>query len=121
MMRHFDFLPTQFGKMEAQESDFDAPTETMTNIIPLLYQSGYLTIKDYDGMFGMYTLDIPNREVELGLMKSFIPYYVNPDTRRVNVTVVDMARALYKGDISGMFQEPSDVSCLCAVYRQYKL
>ena len=104
MMRHFDFLPTQFGKMEAQESDFDAPTETMTNIIPLLYQSGYLTIKDYDGMFGMYTLDIPNREVELGLMKSFIPYYVNPDTRRVNVTVVDMARALYKGDISGMFR-----------------
>lgn len=100
MMRKFDFLPTQFGKMEAQASDFDAPTEMMTNIIPLLYQSGYLTIKDYDEMFRTYTLDIPNREVELGLMKSFIPYYILPDTRVVNITVVDMARSLYKGDMN---------------------
>lgn len=104
MMRKYDFLPTQFGRMEAQSSDFDAPTENLTTIVPLLYQSGYLTIKDYDRMFGLYTLDIPNREVEIGLMKSFIPNYIMPDTRVVNVTVVDMARALYKGDMNKTLQ-----------------
>lgn len=104
MMRKFDFLPTQFGRMEAQSSDFDAPTETMTTIIPLLYQSGYLTIKDYDPMFGTYTLDIPNREVEIGLMKSFIPNYIMPNTQKVNNTIVNMARALYKGDMDKALQ-----------------
>ena len=99
MMRKFDFLPSQFGKTEAKSTDFDAPTEGMTDIMPLLYQSGYLTIKDYDSMFYIYTLDIPNREVELGLMESFIPNYIMADTKRVNVTVADMARALYKGDM----------------------
>lgn len=103
MMRKFNFLPTEFGKMEAQASDFDAPTENMSDITPLLYQSGYLTIKDYDSMFYTYTLDIPNREVELGLMKSFIPNYITPNTKQVNVTVVDMARSLYKGDLNKMF------------------
>lgn len=100
MMRKYDFLPTEFGHMEARASDFDAPTETMTSITPLLYQSGYLTIKDYDGMFGSYTLDIPNREVELGLMESFIPNYIMPNTQKVNNTIVNMARALYKGDMN---------------------
>lgn len=105
MMRKFDFLPSQFGPMEAQASDFDAPTETMTSIIPLLYQSGYMTIKDCDPVFGIYTLDIPNREVELGMMKSFIPYYIMPDTMRVNNTAVNMARALYKGDMDGLLKQ----------------
>lgn len=105
MMRRFDFLPTQFGQMEARSTDFDAPTESMTTIIPLLYQSGYLTIKGYDRMFGSYTLDIPNREVELGLMESFIPNYIMPNTQKVNNTIVDMARALYKGDLDKMLRQ----------------
>lgn len=105
MMKKFNFLPTQFKKMDAQATDFDAPTENMTSIIPLLYQSGYLTIKDLDEMFGSYTLDIPNREVEIGLMKSFIPNYIMPNTLVVNNTAVNMARALYKGDMDKALQE----------------
>lgn len=105
MMKKFNFLPTQFKKMDAQATDFDAPTENMTSIIPLLYQSGYLTIKDLDEMFGSYTLDIPNREVEIGLMKSFIPNYIMPNTLVVNNTAVNMARDLYKGDMDKALQE----------------
>ena len=57
-------------------ADFDAPTERMESITPLLYQSGYVTIKGYDEMFQIYTQDIPNAEVRIGLMRSLIPYYV---------------------------------------------
>ncbi|MBT8723829.1 hypothetical protein JQM96_14065 [Bacteroides uniformis] len=46
----------------------NAPTERMTNITPLLYQSGYVTIKNYSPLTHLYTLDIPNKEVRMGLM-----------------------------------------------------
>ena len=72
--------------MDAQSQDFDAPTESMTPLTPLLYQSGYITIKGYDKMFDSYKLDIPNHEVELGLMRSLIPYYITPDTLTTNNT-----------------------------------
>ena len=48
----------------------------MVSITPLLYQSGYITIKDYDKELDLYTLDIPNKEVRIGLMKSLLPNYV---------------------------------------------
>lgn len=41
--------------------------------IPLLYQTGYLTIRDYDRRSGRYRLSVPNGEVELGLLKSLLP------------------------------------------------
>ena len=69
---------------------------------PLLYQSGYVTIKGYDEMFQIYTLDIPNAEVRIGLMRSLIPYYVTRDTQATNTTVVNLARALVRGDMDGM-------------------
>ena len=99
MMRKFHVMPTQIGKMKARDSDFDAPTENMTSITPLFYQSGYLTIKGYNKFTKIYTLNVPNREVELGLMQSFIPYYVTPNTASANVAVGDMAEALYDGDM----------------------
>ena len=85
-------------------ADFDAPTERMQSVTPLLYQSGYVTIKGYDEMFQIYTLDIPNAEVRIGLMRSLIPYYVTRDTQTTNTTVVNLARALVRGDMDGMLR-----------------
>jgi len=45
------------------------------NPLPLIYQSGYLTIKDYDARFDVYTLGFPNREVEEGFIKFIFPFY----------------------------------------------
>ena len=101
MMRKFDVVYTDFAEgMEADASDFDAPTETMTTLTPLLYQSGYITIKDYDKKYSSYTLGIPNREVRIGLTKALIPYYVTPNTLATNNTVRNMARALDKEDLN---------------------
>lgn len=47
-----------------------------TNPIPVIYQSGYLTIKDYDEEFGLYRLGFPNKEVEEGFIKYLIPFYL---------------------------------------------
>ena len=101
MMKKFDTVYTDFAEgMEADESDFDAPTETMITITPLLYQSGYITIKNYDQEYGSYTLGIPNKEVRIGLTKALIPYYVTNNTVATNNTVRNMARALNKEDLN---------------------
>ena len=76
MMRKYDFTPIDLGEqMDASKDDFDAATETMTTIMPLLYQSGYITIKNYDPETELYTLALPNKEVRIGLYRSMLPHY----------------------------------------------
>ena len=101
MLRKFDTPPTDLSLMEGNADDFDAPTEMMPTVMPLLYQSGYITIKDYDEVFDSYTLGIPNNEVRIGLTKALVPSYVMPNTLIVNNTARNIARCLAKDDIDG--------------------
>lgn len=61
--------------LEVPSSAFDQPTETMMDALPLLYQTGYLTIKDYDEEGEIYTLSIPNQEVRIGYVQGLLPTY----------------------------------------------
>ena len=101
MLRRFDVLPSEIGGMEAMSTEFDAPTETMTTIIPLLYQSGYITIKGYDPATRLYTLDIPNGEVRIGLMNSLLPLYATRMSGRGMTAAAKMSLALRHDDIDG--------------------
>ena len=81
LLKLLDKYHVNLASLEGQEAvlnSFDQSTEEMTDALPLLYQSGYLTIKKYDPMFREYTLGIPNKEVRDGLLNSLIPHYVNP-------------------------------------------
>ena len=101
MMQKYQFLPSDLHQTMAQADDFDVPTQSMQSIIPLLYQSGYFTIKDYERFVRSYTLDVPNNEVRIGLVRSLIPYYVTQNPMPTNNTVADITRALYKDDMDG--------------------
>ena len=101
MLRQYGNEFTDIKNVAASACDFDAPTESATSIVPLLYQSGYLTIKDYNSEFDYYTLDLPNREVRIGLTRSLIPSYIPPNTLVVNNPARRMAQFLAKGDIDG--------------------
>ncbi len=102
MLRKFHVAPEKIGMMYAGSSAFDAPTETMTNATPLLYQSGYITIKGYDKDTNEYLLDIPNREVRVGLMRSLLPEYVSPARKDETQSV---AARLYKHIKYGKIEE----------------
>lgn len=97
MLRKYNVLPSEIGGIEAMAADFDAPTEQMESIVPLLYQSGYITIKKGDPQMEIYLLDIPNKEVRVGLMRSLLPNYVNRQVRTCNVTVAKMSLAISEG------------------------
>ncbi len=101
MLNKFGVVPSKIGGIEAVAAEFDAPTERMTSITPLLYQSGYITIKEGDTEFGIYTLDIPNKEVRSGLMRNLIPSYITNDTLTTTTTIVNLARALTRDDMDG--------------------
>ena len=104
MMRSFDCLPSDIGtQMEAGKDDFDAPTETMTNIMPLLYQSGYVTIKDYEEETELYTLDIPNKEIRVGLFRALLPHYLTDKSVKANTTIAKMSVLVKKGDMDAAF------------------
>ena len=103
MLRKFDVVPADISNMEALASDFDAPTENMASITPLLYQSGYVTIKDYDSTSLLYTLDIPNTEIRVGLMDSLLPNYVSMRKEAGNTTIAKMYLALSKDNLDEMF------------------
>jgi hypothetical protein len=64
------------------QSQFMRSLEDHACLIPLLYQSGYLTIKEYDIKEDQYLLDYPNAEVRVGLLRNLLPLYspANPDT-----------------------------------------
>ena len=76
-MQRFKTDVTELDNVFAFSSSFDRPTEKMTDALPLLYQSGYLTIKDYDPLTKGYFLGIPNKEVRAGLMENLLPLYTN--------------------------------------------
>ena len=99
MLRKFDVLPSEIKNIEAEAFDFDAPTENMQSITPLLYQSGYITIKDYNKNFNYYTLSIPNKEVRIGLLRSLVPSYVQTSTLVVNNTARKMAQFIVNDDV----------------------
>lgn len=81
MLRKYEVSPSQLGAtIGSLQADFDAPTESLTDITPLLYQSGYITIKDYDAVSDLYLLGIPNREIRMGLMRCLDA--VKPSARR---------------------------------------
>lgn len=99
MMKKFHTDLTQIDGSEAASEEFDAPTEDMQSILPLFYQSGYLTIKDYDPVVNMYRLGYPNEEVKVGLMRTLVPYYVTKNVNLTNNTAAKMYLALRKDDM----------------------
>ena len=99
MLQRMDFSLTLLEKMEVKDEDFDKATEVITDPIPVLYQSGYLTIKGYEPLFRTYTLGYPNEEVKIGFIETLIPSYLNQPTRESNFYVVSFVRDLMKGDI----------------------
>ena len=105
-MRHFRTDITEMDKIEVSASAFDRPTEAMTNALPLLYQSGYLTIKDYDKLGQIYTLSIPNNEVRIGFTEGLLPIYTGMESSDVQVGfALRFWRKLYAKDIDGAMQE----------------
>jgi hypothetical protein len=113
VMRKHNISIQQIEHFQARLDRFDAPTERISDPIPVLYQSGYLTLKEYNPVTRQFTLGFPNGEVREGFASSLYKYYMEDyvgsgdtlgnaytDLRLKNITIekfVETIRCWYAG------------------------
>ena len=88
-------------RMSQEETDADALNSldsTSCNPIPVIYQSGYLTIKGYNKEFGIYRLGFPNKEVEEGFIKYLLPFYAHVDSVESTFQIMKFVDEVKRGD-----------------------
>ena len=103
LLRKSDYDLEQMSREETDSETLDS-IFTGDNPIPVIYQSGYLTIKKYDRRFGLYTLGFPNREVEEGFLRFLMPYYAKSDRTKSGFEIKRFVDDVEKGDIDGFME-----------------
>lgn len=85
--------------IETTNSAFSEYRAERNNPLPMIYQSGYLTIKDYDKEVELYTLKFPNDEVRYGFLNFLVPYYTNVSDDETGFHIAKFTRELRAGDV----------------------
>jgi len=97
---------TDMDDIEVPSSAFDLPTEAMHDALPLLYQSGYVTIKGFNREEGIYKLSMPNQEVRSGYAEGLLPVFTGLMSKDVQTGfALKFWRALKNGDIDLAMRE----------------
>ncbi|MCQ2336985.1 MAG: ATP-binding protein [Paludibacteraceae bacterium] len=104
MRKHKEELQDIEGR-RLNEDGFNISPETAESALPVLYQSGYLTIKAYNTISGIYTLGFPNKEVKNGFLKGFLPQVSNLPSQMGSNMLIKVVDALYADDIDTALTE----------------
>ena len=99
---HYDL--DRLAHEETDAETLDGVDSVDSDPIPVIYQSGYLTIKGYDAEFGMYRLGFPNLEVEEGFVKYLLPFYANVSASKTPFEISRFIREIRSGDYDAFFR-----------------
>ena len=99
---HFDVRQLAEGTIEATDSMIMDYRADNPNPIPLLYQTGYLTILGYDRKAHIYSLGFPNEEVKYGFLASLFPEYVPESIPGSGKDIISLRRRILDGDTDGI-------------------
>ncbi|MGM9712868.1 MAG: AAA family ATPase [Prevotella sp.] len=91
----------EYDGVEVGINEFNVSCENASTPMPLLYQSGYLTIYSYNPLLKAYTLHFPNQEVREGMVGGLMPMILRRTTADNNTLIRNMASLLYGGNLSG--------------------
>ena len=98
-----------FDVRQFDEEEIDIEEEVLTDyradspeIVPLLYQTGYLTIVGYDSEARLYVVGFPNKEVRRGFLRSLLPEYTPVAVAGSGKDVLTLRRRILSGDTDGM-------------------
>ena len=98
VMKNTSYDITSLSDQEADSSLLMDLDSVFLNPIPLLYQSGYLTIKGYDEDFQIYRLGFPNREVKHGFLNYLMRYYTPVGSETPMMLISRMTRDIRSGN-----------------------
>ena len=97
-------LRTLIDGVETPAINFTEYRADANNPIPLIYQSGYLTIKGYDKEFKIYNLGFPNDEVRYGFLNFLIPYYTPVTDDKKGFYIGRFVQDLRNGEVDAFMQ-----------------
>jgi hypothetical protein len=100
LLREADFDLREFAKDVTMDARLLCDYRVNGDPVPILYQSGYLTIKGYNRQFDEYILGFPNEEVEYGFLGALLPSYM-PNMESREFFAGNFVRDLLKGDVDG--------------------
>lgn len=105
LIEHLKHYPIQnaleYDGIMVGENEFNIPCENAETPLPLLYQSGYLTIDRYNPLLKAYMLHFPNLEVREGMISGLMPLILKRTTADGNSLIRQMATSLFDGNLSG--------------------
>lgn len=105
LLRQSDYdLRLLIDGVEVTASAFFEYRAEVRNPLPMIYQSGYLTIKDYDKDVLLYTLGFPNDEVRYGFLNFLIPYYTQVSDDETGFHIAKFMRELCASDIDAFME-----------------
>jgi len=99
LLQRFDYKLEEMARAETDSDTLNSVDSQSSNPIPVIYQSGYLTIKDYDAEFQTYSLGFPNEEVEEGFVRYLIPYYTQREAQRTPFDVRNYVKDIREGNV----------------------
>ena len=103
LLKHHNYNLNNLTKERLTSDVLNCVDSVETNPVPMIYQSGYLTIRDYLPRFEKYLLGFPNKEVETGFFKFLLPAYVPArDTSEFDISL--FVEDVESGDVNGFMQ-----------------
>jgi hypothetical protein len=109
LLKRHNFNLEKMTTAEVDEDVLNSIDSQSKNPIPVIYQSGYLTIKDFEPEFGLYTLGFPNKEVENGFLKFLLPNYASIDNTQAAFFVTNFVKEIRAGKVDDFFKRLSSL------------
>ena len=109
LLKKSNFHLPDLGNIESDIDSLNSIHCADINPIPVLFQSGYLTIKGYDKEFELYHLDFPNEEVKHGFIKFLLPYYTYCQTSQHKTVIREFVKSLRTGDAERFMQQMQSI------------
>ena len=104
LLKHTHYDLYEMANTETDADVLNSIDSASNNPIPVIYQSGYLTIKDYDPEFKIYRLGFPNREVEEGFIKYLLPFYTSVSAPKTPFEIGQFVREVRSGNYDAFFR-----------------
>ena len=99
LLKHSDYDLYSMAHTATNADVLNSIYAVSLNPVPVIYQSGYLTIKDYDREFKIYTLGFPNREVAEGFTRYLLPYYTSVSAVDTPFQIQHFVRDIRGGEV----------------------
>ena len=98
------FIPDLDGNVELTESGLQTYRAVAQDALPILFQAGYLTIKDYIRDLRLYRLGFPNDEVRYGFLENLLPAYSNVQFDQAGTSVARFVQDIREGKVDSFME-----------------